>query len=75
MIVFDKRIVDLQDYLVSRKKQEPFSTAIGIMELLHECSPKHSCMETARMKQDKERTQPTPIIHPLEPGGMKSRAQ
>ena len=32
------------------KKQAPFSMAIGNVELMHECSPKHSCMGTARMK-------------------------
>ena len=32
------------------KKQVPFSMAIGYMELMHECFPKHSRMGTARMK-------------------------
>ena len=36
------------------KKQAPFSMAIGNVELTHECSTKHSCMGTARMKLDKE---------------------
>ena len=31
------------------KKQAPFSMAIGNVELMHEYSPKHSCMGTARM--------------------------
>ena len=36
------------------KKQVPFSMARENGELMHECFPKHSRMETARMKQDKE---------------------
>ena len=28
--------------------------AVGNWELMHKCFPKHSCMGTARMKQDKE---------------------
>ena len=32
------------------KKQVPFSMAIGNVELLHECSPKHLRMGTARIK-------------------------
>ena len=35
---------------LSEKKQVPFSTAIGYEELLHECFPKNTRMETARMK-------------------------
>ena len=33
-----------------RKKQVPFSMAIGNEELVHKCFPKHSLMGTARMK-------------------------
>ena len=36
------------------KKQVPFSMATRNVELIHEWSPKHSRMETARKKQDKE---------------------
>ena len=32
------------------KQQVPFSTAIGDEERMHECFPKHSRMEAARMK-------------------------
>ena len=32
------------------KKQVPFRMAIGNVELMHECFPKHSRMGTARMK-------------------------
>ena len=32
------------------KKQAPFSMAIGNVELIHECFPKHSRMGTARIK-------------------------
>ena len=37
-----------------RKKEEPFSMAIGNRELMHECFPKHSRMGTAIMKEDNE---------------------
>ena len=33
-----------------RNEEVPFSMAIGNGELMHECSPEHSRMETARMK-------------------------
>ena len=33
-----------------KKKEVPFSMAIGKEELMHECFPKHSLMGTARMK-------------------------
>ena len=36
------------------KKQVPFSMAIGNVELIHECLPKHLCMGTVTMKYDKE---------------------
>ena len=36
------------------KKEVPFSMAIGNGELMHECFPKHSPMETARMKEDND---------------------
>ena len=52
-------IFDRQSF---RKKQEkktsvPFSMAIliGNEELMHECSPKHLSLETARMQLDKRR--------------------
>ena len=38
-----------------RKKQVPFSTAIGNGEPMHECFPKNLRMGTARIKLDKER--------------------
>ena len=34
----------------TQQKKAPFSMTIGNVELMHECSPKHSCMATARMK-------------------------
>ena len=50
-VVFDRRSFDQsKDYFASQKKQVPFSMAIGNAELMHECFPKHSHMETARMK-------------------------
>ena len=33
-----------------RKVKVPFSMAIGNLELMHECFPKHLRMETTRMK-------------------------
>ena len=38
-----------------KRKQEPFRMAIGNLELMHECFPKHLRMGTARMKYDRER--------------------
>ena len=35
---------------LSEKKLAPFSMAIGNVEIMHECSHKHFCMGTARMK-------------------------
>ena len=37
-----------------RKIDVSFSMAIGNEELMHECFPKHSRMDTTRMKYDKE---------------------
>ena len=37
-----------------RREQVPFSMAIENMELMHECSPKHLRMGTARLKEEKE---------------------
>ena len=36
------------------KNKVSFSMAIGNVELVHECFPKHSRMGTVRMKQDEE---------------------
>ena len=36
------------------EKQVPFSMAIGNEKPMHECSPKHSRVGTARMKLDKK---------------------
>ena len=33
----------------------PFSLAIGNVEFMQDCFPKHTRMETARMKEDKEK--------------------
>ena len=40
------------DYFTSQKKVA-FSMVIGHGEFMHDCSPKHSCMGTARMKHHK----------------------
>ena len=37
-----------------RRENLLFSMAIGKVELMYQCFPKHSYMGTARMKQDKE---------------------
>ena len=37
-----------------RKKEVPFSMAVGNSELIHECFSKHSRIGTARMKKDNE---------------------
>ena len=37
-----------------KKNQISFSMTIENEELMHECFPKHLCMGTARMKQDRE---------------------
>ena len=42
------------DYFASRKRKVPFSKAIGHGELMYECFQKHSSMETARTKYEKE---------------------
>ena len=52
-LVFERRLIDLQDHLVSWKKLA-FSTAIGYGELMHGCFPTHSQMGTARIKSDEE---------------------
>ena len=39
---------------LAEKATIPFGMAIGNVELMHECFPKHSRIETARMKLDKE---------------------
>ena len=43
-----------KDYFTLQKIQVPFRMAIVNIELMHECSLKHSSKETARMKYDKE---------------------
>ena len=43
--MFDRRLFDHFDYVVSPKKKVPFSIAIGNGELMHECFPKHSRRE------------------------------
>ena len=39
---------------LKKTKQVPFSMAVGHVELMHECFPKHSGMGTAKMKWDNE---------------------
>ena len=54
-------VISLKGYLISNtshahvvalseKKQVQYSMAIGNVELMYMCFPKHSCMRTARMK-------------------------
>ena len=60
-----------------RKEQVPFSMAIGNGELMHECFPKHSCMGTARMKEDKdtdEETQKRGLSMEISKVGTKERS-
>ena len=49
LILIDKASAQTE-YFASRKKQVPFSMAIGHGELMHECFPKHSLMGSARTK-------------------------
>ena len=42
------------DYFALQKRKVPFSMATGHSELMYECFPKHSSMETAITKLDKE---------------------
>ena len=50
VVSFDRRIVDLNDHVVSRKDKVPFSMTIGNGELMHEGFLKHLRMGIARMK-------------------------
>ena len=42
------------DYFISSKNKVPLSMAIGNVEFMYECFPKHSRLGTARMKKAKE---------------------
>ena len=53
-LVFRSEYTIVHLYLHCRKKQVPFSMAIGNVELMLECFPKHSRMGTERTKSDKE---------------------
>ena len=55
VLVFDRRLLDLKDHLVSWKRVGTIQYlaiqyAVGNGELMLECFPKHSRMGTARMK-------------------------
>ena len=54
MFLIGKASAKLKDHFASRKWQVAFSAAIGTMELVHKCLPKHSRMGTARRKLDKQ---------------------
>ena len=56
LLALDCRILDLYiiDHLISRKKQAPLSMAIGNGKLIHECPPKHSCMEQQEQNKNEK---------------------
>ena len=48
--IYRRSFGQCKGYFASRKKQVPFSMAIGNAELVLECFPKHSLIGTARIK-------------------------
>ena len=55
------------------RNEVPFCMAIGNLELMHECFPKHSHMGTERMKSDEEKCKKKGVSMEKRKAGTKER--